>query len=50
MVGNPELAQAVGIDTMRLTAGAIVFCCCTAGLADPVLVPTIRIEHMMGLD
>lgn len=50
MVGNPELAEAVGIDTARLSAGAFVFGCCTAGLAGLVMAPTIRIEPMMGLD
>lgn len=50
MVGNPELAQAVGINTARLSAGAFVFGCCTAGLAGLILAPTIRIEPMMGLD
>lgn len=50
MVGNPELAQAVGINTERLSAAAFVFGCCTAGLAGLLLAPTIRIEPMMGLD
>ena len=50
MVGNPDLAQAVGIDTGRLSAAAFVFGCCTAGLAGLILSPTIRIEPMMGLD
>lgn len=50
MVGNPELAQAIGIDTARLSAGTFVFGCCTAGLAGLILAPTIRIEPMMGLD
>lgn len=50
MVGNPALAQAVGINTSRLSAGAFVFGCCTAGLAGLLLAPTIRIEPMMGLD
>lgn len=50
MVGNPELAQAIGINTKRLSASAFVFGCCTAGLAGLVLAPTIRIEPMMGLD
>jgi urea transport system permease protein len=50
MVGNPELAEAVGINTARLSTGAFVFGCCTAGLAGLVLAPTIRIEPMMGLD
>ena len=50
MVGNPELAQAVGINTARLSAAAFVFGCCTAGLAGLLLAPTIRIEPMMGID
>ncbi|MCE8554890.1 branched-chain amino acid ABC transporter permease [Ruegeria pomeroyi] len=50
MVGNPDLAQAIGIDTARLSAGAFVFGCTTAGLAGLILAPTIRIEPMMGLD
>lgn len=50
MVGNPELAQAVGINTERLSASAFVFGCCTAGLAGLLLAPTIRIEPMMGID
>lgn len=50
MVGNPELAEAIGLDTGRLSAGAFVFGCCTAGLAGLILAPTMRIEPMMGLD
>ena len=50
MVGNPDLAEAIGINTARLSAGAFVFGCCTAGLAGLVLAPTIRVEPMMGLD
>ena len=50
MVGNRDLAEAIGINTARLSAGAFVFGCCTAGLAGLVLAPTIRIEPMMGLD
>ena len=50
MVGNRALAEAVGIDTARLSAGAFVFGCCTAGLAGLILAPTVRIEPMMGLD
>ena len=50
MVGNPELAQAVGINTGRLSAAAFVFGCCTAGVAGLLLAPTIRIEPVMGID
>ena len=50
MVGNPELAQAVRINTGRLSAAAFVFGCCTAGVAGLLLAPTIRIEPVMGID
>lgn len=50
MVGNPELAGAIGINTARLSAGSFVFGCTTAGLAGLILAPTVRIEPMMGLD
>lgn len=50
MVGNPDLAQAVGINTSRLSAAAFVFGCCTAGLAGLLLAPTIQIEPTMGID
>lgn len=50
MVGNPALAEAVGIDTRRLSAAAFVFGCCTAGLAGLALAPTTQIEPMMGVD
>jgi urea transport system permease protein len=50
MVENPELAQAIGINTGRLSAGAFVFGCATAGLAGLLLAPTVQVEPMMGLD
>ncbi len=50
MVGNPELARAIGINTERLSAGAFVFGCTTAGVAGLILAPTARVEPMMGLD
>ncbi len=50
MVGNPALAEALGINTARLSAAAFVFGCCTAGLAGLLLAPTIRIEPTMGID
>jgi len=50
MVGNPALAEAVGIDTARLSAAGFVFGCTTAGLAGLILAPTTRVEPMMGLD
>ncbi|WP_373050932.1 branched-chain amino acid ABC transporter permease [Thalassovita aquimarina] len=50
MVGNPDLARAIGINTGRLSAASFVFGCTTAGLAGLILAPTVRIEPMMGLD
>lgn len=50
MTGNPALAQAIGINTGRLSAASFVFGCTTAGLAGLLLAPTVRIEPMMGLD
>lgn len=50
MVGNPDLARAIGINTGRLSAMSFVFGCVTAGIAGMALAPTVRIEPMMGLD
>ncbi len=50
MVENPQLAEACGINTKRLSTGCFVFGALTAGLAGMILAPTIRIEPMMGLD
>ncbi|MEP0073289.1 MAG: branched-chain amino acid ABC transporter permease [Marinomonas sp.] len=50
MVENPQLAEACGINTRRLSTGAFVFGSLTAGVAGMILAPTIRVEPMMGLD
>ena len=50
MVSNPDLAAAVGIDTVRLARMTFVFGVCTAGLAGVLLAPLVRIEPYMGLD
>lgn len=50
MVSNPELAAAVGIDTVLLARMTFVFGVCTAGLAGVLLAPLVRIEPFMGLD
>ncbi len=50
MVENPQLAQATGINTDRLSSACFVFGAVCAGIAGMVLAPTIRIEPMMGLD
>ena len=50
MVEKPDLAEACGINTQKLSTGCFVFGALTAGIAGMVLAPTIRIEPMMGLD
>lgn len=50
MVGNPGLAQAIGINTARLSSASFVFGCTTAGLAGLILAPTIQVSPLMGLD
>ncbi|QUJ75282.1 branched-chain amino acid ABC transporter permease [Sulfitobacter albidus] len=50
MVENPQLAEACGINTGRLSSGCFVFGALTAGIAGMVLAPTIRVEPMIGLD
>lgn len=50
MVGNPVLAQAVGIPTARLANRAFVFGVVTAGVAGALLAPLVRVEPGMGLD
>ena len=50
MVANPELAEAVGINTARLSRWTFVFGVCTAGLAGALLAPLVRVEPFMGLD
>ncbi len=50
MVENPALAQAVGINTSRLSSVCFVFGAVSAGIAGMVLAPTTRVEPMMGLD
>lgn len=50
MVGNPVLAQAVGIPTATLANRAFVFGVVTAGVAGALLAPLVRVEPAMGLD
>lgn len=50
MVGNPVLAQAVGIPTAKLANRAFVFGVVTAGMAGALLAPLVRVEPAMGLD
>jgi len=50
MVNNPELAQAVGINTVSLSRRCFVFGCISAGLAGLIIAPTAQISPLMGLD
>lgn len=50
MVGNPVLAQALGIDTGRLASQAFVIGVVMAGLSGVLLAPLIRIEPNIGID
>ncbi len=50
MVGNPELAQALGIPVKRLAAGTFVVGCCLAGLGGVMVAPLVPVQPYMGLD
>jgi branched-chain amino acid transport system permease protein/urea transport system permease protein len=50
MVGNPDLAQAVGIRTGRLARNTFVAGTCFAGLAGVMVAPLTPVQPYMGLD
>lgn len=50
MVGNPDLAQAVGIRATRLAAGTFAAGTCIAGLGGVMIAPLVPIQPFMGLD
>ncbi|CAM5486116.1 branched-chain amino acid ABC transporter permease [Eoetvoesiella caeni] len=50
MIGNPILAQAVGLDTNRLACVAFMCGVISAGIAGALLAPMVRVEPGMGLD
>ena len=50
MVGNPELAQAVGIQTDVLARNTFIFGSLLAGLAGVVIAPLMSANPYMGLD
>ena len=50
MVGNPELAQAVGLRTERLARNTFVVGTCLAGLAGVMVAPLTPVQPYMGLD
>jgi urea ABC transporter permease protein UrtB len=50
MTGNPQLAQALGIDTQRLASQTFVVGVALAGAAGVLLAPLVRIEPGIGVD
>lgn len=50
MVGNPDLAQAVGIDTRALARNTFVVGTCLAGLAGVIIAPVTSVNPSLGLD
>lgn len=50
MVGNPVLAEALGIDTRRLASQTFVVGVVLAGAAGVMLAPLVRIEPGIGVD
>ena len=50
MVGNPELAAAVGIRTEQLARNTFVVGTCFSGLAGVMVAPLIPVQPYMGLD
>jgi branched-chain amino acid transport system permease protein/urea transport system permease protein len=50
MTGNPQLAQALGIDTRRLASQTFVIGVVLAGAAGVLLAPLVRIEPGIGVD
>jgi branched-chain amino acid transport system permease protein/urea transport system permease protein len=50
MVGNPELAEAVGLRTGRLARNTFVVGTCLAGLAGVMVAPLTPVQPYMGLD
>jgi urea ABC transporter permease protein UrtB len=50
MVGNRELAEAVGIPVRRLAAYTFIAGTCLAGLAGVMIAPLVPVQPFMGLD
>ena len=50
MVGNPELARALGIPVERYAAATFVIGTCLAGLAGVLIAPLVPVQPFMGLD
>jgi branched-subunit amino acid ABC-type transport system permease component len=50
MVGNPTLAESVGLDTRAMASRAFMVGTMSAGLAGALLAPIVKVEPSMGLD
>ena len=50
MVGNPELARALGIPVRRYASATFVVGTCLAGLAGVMIAPLAPVQPFMGLD
>jgi urea ABC transporter permease protein UrtB len=50
MVGNRELAEAVGIPVRRLAAYAFIAGTCLAGVAGVMIAPLVPVQPFMGID
>jgi urea ABC transporter permease protein UrtB len=50
MVGNRELAEAVGMPVRRLAAGTFVVGTCLAALGGVMIAPLVPVQPFMGLD
>jgi branched-chain amino acid transport system permease protein/urea transport system permease protein len=50
MVGNRELAEAVGLPVQRVAAYTFVIGTCLAGLAGVLIAPLVPVKPFMGLD
>ncbi len=50
MVGNPELARALGIPVARYSSATFVVGTCLAGLAGVLIAPLVPVQPFMGLD
>ncbi|WP_448729272.1 branched-chain amino acid ABC transporter permease [Agrobacterium sp. 22-209-1] len=49
MVSNPMLAQAIGINSSRLSTQTFVFSAAAAGMAGVLIAPTVPVEPSMGI-
>jgi branched-chain amino acid transport system permease protein/urea transport system permease protein len=50
MVGNPDLARAVGIPVTRYASATFVIGTCLAGLGGVLIAPLVPVQPFMGLD